>query len=277
MKKFRKFFISFILLIALCISEVSVQAATYCQTLTGKYTGGVPGSYKTSNEYTSNNQRANFRMVYGSAMGDGALYRSRNPYTTGTAAKIADSRLKKCGIRYVINLAASDEELAAKAESETYAAYNYTEMYKSGKVYSCNLVWRFDTDKLKKANREAMIKALKFIAAHRGPYLVHCELGKDRTGEFCIIAAAMCGATYNELLRDYRQSFRNYCSDASDAEITAFCKKNLDYILQLITYEPSGSNWSKMDLAFKVRRYLLQGGMTAAEICLAKRHLKCNY
>lgn len=43
---------------------------------------------------------------------------------------------------------------------------------------------------------------------HDVPMTIHCRLGTDRTGVFCAILGALCGATWEELVRDYEMSNR---------------------------------------------------------------------
>jgi hypothetical protein len=52
---------------------------------------------------------------------------------------------------------------------------------------------------------------------NQAPFLIHCRLGTDRTGVFCGVLAALCGASWNEIATDYQltnrmgiQEFRDY-------------------------------------------------------------------
>ncbi|MGM9859157.1 MAG: tyrosine-protein phosphatase [Muribaculaceae bacterium] len=40
------------------------------------------------------------------------------------------------------------------------------------------------------------------------PFSIHCRLGTDRTGVFCAVFAAICGATWDEIATDYQKSNR---------------------------------------------------------------------
>lgn len=39
--------------------------------------------------------------------------------------------------------------------------------------------------------------------AHPAPFQIHCALGSDRTGAFCAMIAAMCGASWEQIAADY--------------------------------------------------------------------------
>lgn len=56
-----------------------------------------------------------------------------------------------------------------------------------------------------------------FINTHSGPYYIHCRLGTDRTGVVSAVLAALCGASWDEIVADYQKSnelgikeFRDY-------------------------------------------------------------------
>jgi len=51
---------------------------------------------------------------------------------------------------------------------------------------------------------------LIFMTTHQGPYLVHCNEGKDRAGFVNALLAALCGASMDELKSDYMISYENY-------------------------------------------------------------------
>lgn len=44
--------------------------------------------------------------------------------------------------------------------------------------------------------------------SHEVPMTIHCRLGTDRTGVFCAILGALCGASWDELVYDYELSNR---------------------------------------------------------------------
>lgn len=51
-------------------------------------------------------------------------------------------------------------------------------------------------------------EVIDFIAsdATSAPYGIHCRLGTDRTGFFCAIIAALCGASTEDIMADYQRS-----------------------------------------------------------------------
>ena len=274
------------ILLALVVTAVSLlapvtsQAATkgYGKGLTGSYISGIPfKKWKSASEYKTNVMYSNFRPVKGGKMYKGALYRSRRPDDLTDPSRIADLFMEDAGVKYVINLYESDEELAEKFSDPAMRKLYYYKVYKKGNVRACKTEMSFKTAAKRNANRAAMVKGFKVIAAHSGPYLVHCSVGKDRTGLFCVIAGALMGAEYSDLLEDYIKTYMNYGRNSTREVALERGRENLDFMLQLITYEPSGSKWGKMDLSKYAAKYLMDGGINAGMIRSIKRHLSQPY
>ena len=52
----------------------------------------------------------------------------------------------------------------------------------------------------------ALRKIALFIIEREGPYFIHCRLGSDRTGVTCAIFAALCGASWKDIVHDYERT-----------------------------------------------------------------------
>ncbi len=252
---------------------------SYGKNLKGSYsTSGFPFTrWKKGSEYKTNAMLANFRSASGGTMGKNVLFRSRMPDGLNDENRIADLMMQDAGVKYIINLYETPASIRKKMTNSAYSSLYYKKIYRNGRVSGLRTLMHFSTKPERDANRAAMISGFRVIAAHGGPYLVHCAAGKDRTGFFCVIAEALMGATYNQILNDYMQSYLNYGYKSTRAGALSFCKKNLDFMLQLMTYAPSGSKWAKMDLAAKAERYLMDGGLKAGQIRSIKKHLKKSY
>lgn len=50
---------------------------------------------------------------------------------------------------------------------------------------------------------DAVVQALRVMAADDGATVVHCAAGKDRTGVLCALALEVAGATRSEIVADY--------------------------------------------------------------------------
>lgn len=58
--------------------------------------------------------------------------------------------------------------------------------------------------------------------SNQTPFLMHCEIGVDRTGVFSAIFAALCGATWDEIVADYETSNNLCIKEFRDANILKY-------------------------------------------------------
>jgi protein tyrosine/serine phosphatase len=75
----------------------------------------------------------------------------------------------------------------------------FLRLYKDGKVLLLNMSMRFADE----TNRRKIIDIVTAITENEGPYLLHCAEGKDRTGFVFALLEALCGASYEEIEKDY--------------------------------------------------------------------------
>lgn len=61
---------------------------------------------------------------------------------------------------------------------ECFDSPYYASLYQAGKVKALNLSLNFEAEDFK----EGLAEGLRFFTANEGPYLVHCDEGKDRAG-----------------------------------------------------------------------------------------------
>ncbi|MBR1809139.1 MAG: tyrosine-protein phosphatase [Paludibacteraceae bacterium] len=65
--------------------------------------------------------------------------------------------------------------------------------------------------------------------SHPAPFQIHCRLGTDRTGVFCGVLAALCGATWDEIAEDYQRSNDMQIREFRDYHLLAYSfRKILD-------------------------------------------------
>ena len=57
---------------------------------------------------------------------------------------------------------------------------------------------------------EKLAAGLRFMISNEPPYLVHCNEGKDRAGMTIALLEALSGATMDEIIADYMESYENY-------------------------------------------------------------------
>ena len=251
MKNFKKIFLfAFIFLFFVSNLEAAeINRKNFYRSLASRLS-------KDRNNYTYLNdyEFANFRAVTSTGIKAGTLYRSSSPVKTwGNRNAIADAAARKAGVKTFINLADDYKYLNGyKNFSESY--------YSTQKIICLNLNLKFKSKKF----QSGIVRAINFMANNSTPYLIHCDLGKDRCGIVCAILESLMGASSDEIVKDYMISFYNYfgikpgTSDyefVADNEIRAFLASMFEI-----------KNIETANLSAAATRYLLKIGVSPEDI-----------
>jgi hypothetical protein len=160
-------------------------------------------------------------------------------------------------------LSNKDEELKSLVNSEDFDSPYFLTLYNAGKVISLGMNVQFQGQDF----NEKLVKGLSAIVNNSGPYLIHCVEGKDRTGFVLMVIEALLGASYQEIVDDYMETYNNYygITKKSDKDRYETIKeKNIDLMLHyIINDENNEKDLSKIDdYATLAKEYLLSIGMT---------------
>ena len=140
---------------------------------------------------------ANFRVIDTTGMGAGKLYRSSSPINPAIGrSTYADKAARDAGIRTVINLA--DPSNVYETPEDSY--------YRSCQVTYLNL----GMDPLAEDFKAGLAQGMRSIISGEAPYLIHCNEGKDRAGFVSAVLECLMGATADEVVDDYMETFFNY-------------------------------------------------------------------
>ena len=161
---------------------------------------------------------ANFREVQTTGMGAGRLYRSSSPVNPELKRNTyADTAMKEAGVRTVMNLADNREGM------EAYPGYKES-YYATANVIPLNLGVDFSAQEFK----QGLKAGFEYLAANEGPYLVHCNEGKDRAGFTAAILECLMGATAEEVVADYMVTYYNYYNvEAGSDQYKAVADSNI--------------------------------------------------
>ncbi|MBO4829322.1 MAG: tyrosine-protein phosphatase [Fibrobacter sp.] len=215
---------------------------------------------------------ANFRMVRTTGMGEGVLYRSSSPIDPSIYRNaIADSLAALAGVKTFLNLADDKryaEEYNGFAESY-YATQNV--VYLTVDPTFANTLFK-----------EGLVKGLRYMIEHEGPYLVHCTYGMDRTGFTIAVLEALMGATADEIKADYATTHKNFYN-VVDGKHIGLTEKQVELLQAIIvrlmqnSFKTAGvdiSDFENADLASATEKYLLALGMEKSEIDALRDRLK---
>ena len=195
---------------------------------------------------------ANFRVIETTGMGKGVLYRSSSPINPDLGRNTyADKAAEKAGIITVINLA--DPSNTYEGTENTY--------YSTCQVVYVNLGMDF----LSKTTLNGLAEGMRFIINNNGPYLIHCNEGKDRAGFVSALLECLMGATLDEVIDDYMVTYYNYYGVEKDTEkYNAIVKNNL---IKALNTTFKVDDVYKADLAREAADFLIEdAGLTADEV-----------
>ena len=225
-------------------------------------------------DYSSDAVFANFREIVGGDLGSGALFRSSSPVNNEIGrAKYADELMSLNNIKSVMNLADSRETIEGYFKEEDFASPYYKSLYENGQVIALNMGVSFKTREF----QNGLVEGLTFLSKNEGPYLVHCNEGKDRAGFTSALLSALMGLTYDEIASDYMTSYENYYHvEKGTEQYEAVKRSNIDSMLSFIAGVET-KNLENVDLAAKAEEFLVAIGMEKADIDTLKSKLSKNY
>ena len=217
-------------------------------------------------DYASDAAFANFRALKGGSLKLNLFYRSASPYNNYyNRAPYVDALMREAGINFVLDLADSAEKTDGYIAKDDFNSPYFLELYNSGRVASLNLYPNFKED----AYRASLIAGLRQLMQNDGPYLINCLEGRDRTGFVSALIESLAGASYDEIKTDYMISYANnygITEESSPESYQAVCDVRLSEILCSIAALEDGSDLENVDYQAAAKRYLLDGGMSEAEV-----------
>lgn len=226
------------------------------------------------NKGVTDSQYANFRNVQAGQIGANNLYRSQHPANGSSRSIYANKFVSINGIRTVLNL--SDSEKVLEKHFKKYkldaSSYYYKSLYDYNRVYTADMSPYHTSSSYQKK----LVGALKFMAEEPGPYLIHCKVGRDRTGFAILLLSSLMGASYDYMLNDYAQSLVNINGYTAEKARTKAIKA-LNDEFHYMSGKSRKTDWTKQNLIQYAEAYLKKGGMTATEIAALKKNLSVSY
>ena len=215
----------------------------------------------------------NFRNVRAGKIGENNLFRSQHPANGSIRSQYANSLAENNRVETVLNLSDSRKKVDNNiSEYKIDPAYYYRTLYSRGSVYTADLHVKYRNP----AYCRKVTEGLRFFTKNKGPYLVHCEVGRDRTGLVILLLECLMNAPYKYMVDDYAQSFINvngYTPEKAQAKAVDCVNDALNYI----TWRNPKTDWNKIWLSKAAENYLKRGGMTDMEVYALKKNLSVSY
>ncbi|MBO5547856.1 MAG: tyrosine-protein phosphatase [Candidatus Methanomethylophilaceae archaeon] len=220
------------------------ESATY------RYTPLYNASQSDSrDDYPSDEVFANFYEVDGGTITSGVLYRSYSPlYDPEKQSRsiYVNQLAEKAGIVFEAALSYSEANIA-KIE-KTLDGY-CIDLIKDGDYIAPSMGYLYFQEK------EKITSVLRSIIDHDGPYLIHCNAGRDRTGFAVLLIQSLCGCTEEEMRENEVRAFQNlYLIETGSREYEVVSKSTYDRNMFLIAHpERIGDifsiKWSDVDVS----------------------------
>jgi hypothetical protein len=181
---------------------------------------------------------------------------------TYSRASYVDTLSEKNGIRLIVNLSDSEETLAERMDNVSPSAY-LKDLYDRNLILLPGINTQYGSTELKTKLASALLE----MCSHEGPYLIHCALGKDRTGFVCALLEMLAGASYQEILDDYMLTYHNFYHVTSDGTPVKYQTVVDETFIPLIHYIVDADvDLASADLVPYAEAYLRAGGLSPAEV-----------
>ncbi len=219
-------------------------------------------------DYESDEAFANFRVVQTTGMGENILYRSSSPvYVKYARDSYADDCFERYGIRTVINMASSRDEVEEFFSSDEHDSPYYKSLFESGAVKTYALGVDYRSEEF----RSGLASIFRFMLESEAPYMIHCNEGMNRTGVACIALEALMGAGFREIEDDYMLSYINFFKlDPESETYKAAVKGNFLPSLAVVVGTDDPAALESADLQAAAESYLLSLGLTENECARLK-------
>ena len=161
------------------------------------------GDTDKRSDYPSDAVFANFYEVTGGDIAPGVLYRSFSPLNNPQKAQrsaYVDALAEEAGIQFEIALSYTEDMIRSALDMiHGYCA----DLCKNGNYVAPGMGYLYFQQK------EKTTEVLRAIIDNNGPYLIHCNVGRDRTGYTVLLLQALCGCTAEEMRECEARAFCN--------------------------------------------------------------------
>ena len=158
---------------------------------------------------------------------NGVIYRGSYPIfkIDKNRDKLYSELVIDAGINCIINLAGNTKDLETIANLVPW----YNTLLKSNNVIGLDIQFEFDfLDKFEyDIFNYKLRQGFKFLIAHNGPYLIHCNAGIDRTGFVAAIIELLFRASLDDVIYDYLLSYGKEFADAKNEEMNFITGRNI--------------------------------------------------
>ncbi len=217
-------------------------------------------------EYSSDEEFANFRALKGGKIKEGTLYRGASPFDNSrNRAPYVDALLKKNEISTIIDLADSSSDISSYLADDSYSFPYAKSLYEGGQVALLSMGSGYTTAVYK----QKVAEGCRFMIEKEAPYYIHCMEGKDRTGFVSTLLEALSGASYEQMRDDYMLTYKNYYKislEETPEKYNAVVSLYFDSFMESLIGNSDVEALKKASYVDGAKKYLKEGGLSEEEI-----------
>jgi len=219
-------------------------------------------------DYDSDEEFCNFRALAGGSLKKDYFFRGASPVDNSRGrARYCDGLLKENKIDFTMDLADSEEDMGRYLSEKEFESSYSRMLYENDKIALLSMGSGYKSD----AYKEKVVEGLRMMLHSEGPVYIHCMEGKDRTGFVCTLIEALAGADYEEMRSDYMATYGNYygvTQEETPEKYNAISELYFDSFAAYLHGTEKPEELKKADYVKDAEKYLVEGGMTRAEIAL---------
>lgn len=215
-------------------------------------------------DYLTDESFANFRNIDFGTIKKGILYRSCSPTVFNARSSYASLLAQEVGIKNIVNL---DDNIDILIRDLGFMPNNwYKDLYDKGNV----LLVDMNADYSSPEFGEKVAQTMRYIINNDGPFLIHGDDGRTRTGFVFVVIESLMGANQGQIEDDYMQSYVNFYGIEKGSYHYNYAKQNPYEMLASIA---CGIKLNDAQFSEIANNYLLSIGLLQDEIVSLKENL----
>ena len=219
-------------------------------------------------DYESDAAFCNFRALSGGTLKEDLIYRGASPVDNSRKrAACTSGLLEEHDIGFIFDLADSEESIQTYLTADDFDSDYVLSLYENDRVALLNTGIDFQSDHY----RQQVVMGLRSYLRSDGSAYIHCLEGKDRTGFVCALLEALAGATYDEMLADYMETYKNYYgvpAEGTPEKYQAIVRLYFDELMAYLHGTEDVELLRQADYSEDAAAYLQCGGMTEEELAM---------
>lgn len=217
-------------------------------------------------DYDSSEEFCNFRALTGGNLKEDFLFRGASPVDNSRGrASYTDKLLKENGIKFVVDLADSEEDMQSYMADEDFDSQYAAALYENEQIVLLDMGSAYQSEEY----QQKVAAGMKAMLQNQGPVYIHCMEGKDRTGFVCVLVESLAGASYEEMRDDYMKTYKNYYSvskDSTPEKYNAIAELYFDAFVSFLHGTDNVEELIGADYVQDAVDYLIAGGMSESEV-----------